>query len=54
VTTLDITAERILDAVTALHEERDGHAAAIAARVAEARAQLLAGERRVAELVRGG
>jgi polysaccharide pyruvyl transferase len=53
VSTVDITAERILDAVSALHEQRERHCAEIADEVRRARATLLDGERHVQRLVAG-
>jgi polysaccharide pyruvyl transferase WcaK-like protein len=51
VSTLDVTATRILDAVSALHEDRERHAREIEDAVRRARTSLRDGERRVEQLV---
>jgi polysaccharide pyruvyl transferase WcaK-like protein len=54
VSTLDISAQRILDDVSALHEHREQHAQEIHTHVLRARETLVEGERRVKRLLETG
>ena len=54
VSTLELSAGRLLDAVAELHEERDRHAAEIHAEVHRAKELLVAGEREVRRLLAVG